>query len=893
MALSTTQIIAIVAVGIVAVGAIAFVALNNGSNNGGGSDSPTVEGYSDSPILWVVGNTDGDQDIDSNDVAVIEKIIAAKGGVDKYKYADANGDGTIDSKDVDAVNAMIGGTATTLYYYNIDGNRCDYTVRDNVNIISVNQCNLQEVNMIINADSKNKVVGSDQQIQKYNNVFGLTFADKPADGVLVTGTSNGEVQAEIVSTLEEYYGHVEITLGSVNSYGKTLETDFADDDNVSIIRLPSWEDGTLSGVMTYGYLFGGVQKNSSWTQATNYYSWYNKYVDPIETYVAGLADSDKPNVITMYVKDCYPGATNKVLSTTSGDYERSELCGANNVGDYFGTGYVAVTNEDMAACQAEKGIDIIIVEPSGVYGDGGKEYVTNAPQLCINEFDGYISSNTDIYSLSFMVTTGPACVVSMVAFATMFFPDADEFADFDADAVFAEYLKMAGWDERTDISDIIMYGPANSPTIIPGDDVEEYVDSPILWVTGNTDGDQDIDEDDVAIIQDIITAQGAASTYKYADANGDGTIDSKDVDAVNAMIGGTATTLHYYNIDGNLCDYTVRDHVNILSVNQCNLQEVNMLINVDSESKVVGGDQQIQKYNNVFGLTFAENPADGVLVTGTSNGEVQAEIVSTLEDYYGHVEITLGSVNSYGKTLETDFADDENISIIRLPSWEDGTLSGVMTYGYLFGGVQKNDMWTQATNYYTWYNKYVDPIEDYVAGLADSDKPNIITMYVKDCYPGATNKVLSTGSGDYERSELCGGNNVGDYFGTGYVAVTNEDMAACEAAKGIDIIIVEPSGVYGNGGKEYVTNAVQLCINEFDGYINKETDIYSLSFMVTTGPACVVSMVAFAKMFFPDAEEFSSFDADAAFAEYLEMAGWDERTDISDIIMYGPGHTTS
>ena len=62
--------------------------------------------------------------------------------------------------------------------------------------------------------------------------------------------------------------------------------------------------------------------------------------------------------------------------------------------------------------------------------------------------------------------------------------------------------------------------------------------------------------------------------------------------------------------------------------------------------------------------------------------------------------------------------------------------------------------------------------------------------------------------------------------------------------------------------------------------------------MVTTGPACVVSMVFFAKTFFPDAKEFANFDADKAFAEFLKMAGWDKRTDISDIICYGPGHTT-
>ena len=464
MALSKTHIIVIAIVAVVIIAAAAFVLLNNGGNGG---NEKTIDDYGKDPVLWVLGNTDGDQDIDKDDIAVIKAIIAVNGKASTYMYADANHDGVIDNKDVDYVQSMIDGKATKLYFKDIDNNIGSHVVRSSVNVISVNQCNLQEINLIINKDSKNKVVGGDQQISKYNNVFNLNLGTDPAKGeVLVTGTSNGEVQAEIVSKLLKYYGHVEITLGSASSYGKNLENDFGGDDNVSIIRLPSWEDGTLSGVMTYGYLFGGVQKNSCWTQATTYYDWYNKYVNPIEDYVKTVADKDKPNVITMYVKDCYPGATNKVLSKTSGDYERSELCGANNIGDYFGTGYVSVTAEDMAACEKKNGIDIIIVEPSGVYGTDGKKYVVDSVQLCINEFDGYINPKTDIYSLSFMVTTGPACVVSMVFFAKAFFPNASAFANFDADKAFAEFLAMAGWDKRTDISDIICYGPGHSTTPI-------------------------------------------------------------------------------------------------------------------------------------------------------------------------------------------------------------------------------------------------------------------------------------------------------------------------------------------------------------------------------------------------------------------------------------------
>lgn len=422
--------------------------------------------------------------------------------------------------------------------------------------------------------------------------------------------------------------------------------------------------------------------------------------------------------------------------------------------------------------------------------------------------------------------------------------------------------------------------------------INDYSDDPILWIYGNSDGDHDIDADDVAVIKAVIAAGGTVLKYPWCDANADLVIDQEDVDFVQSMIDGTATELFYLNIDDKICSFTVRDHMNILSVNQCNLQTINVLMNKDKQSKVVAGDSQINKYNRVFNLNFTDSkdPAKGVLVTGQKNGEVDDEIVLTLEKYYGHVEITLGSQNRYGQQLEDSFGDDENISIVRLPSWESNTLEGLMTYGYLFGGVQKSSFWTQALAYYDWYMKYYGIIEEEVAKIPEADRPHILTMYVKDCFDGATNQVLSTTSGDYERSELCGGNNVGDFFGTGYVNVTAEDMAACEAKKGIDIIYVEPSGVYGDGGKEYVTKSVQLCIDEFKGYISEETKIYSLSFMVTTAAPVVVGYVCWAQTMFPDNAKFAKWNVDDVFEEYLAMSGWTDRTDISDIVSYGPGY---
>ena len=73
------------------------------------------------------------------------------------------------------------------------------------------------------------------------------------------------------------------------------------------------------------------------------------------------------------------------------------------------------------------------------------------------------------------------------------------------------------------------------------------VDDAVLKVYGNIDGDMDIDEDDVAILEAMISAGASAEDYPFADANQDGCIDDGDVAVLTAVIEGEATTIWHIN----------------------------------------------------------------------------------------------------------------------------------------------------------------------------------------------------------------------------------------------------------------------------------------------------------------------------------------------------------
>lgn len=99
MASSKTIAIIVVVVVIIA-GISAFVLLQ-------GNDKPSSPALLGDADLKVLGNADGDSDLDDKDIKEIEKIIKEGGTVDKYPLADANNDKVINSKDVDFVKAII------------------------------------------------------------------------------------------------------------------------------------------------------------------------------------------------------------------------------------------------------------------------------------------------------------------------------------------------------------------------------------------------------------------------------------------------------------------------------------------------------------------------------------------------------------------------------------------------------------------------------------------------------------------------------------------------------------------------------------------------------------------------------------------------------------------
>ncbi len=854
----------------------------------------------------VYGNVDNDDDIDNDDLTALKALVSANNwNPSRQPYADVNYDGKVNSADVTYLEAILNGDKVLLYYM---ANGPDAMVTKRVNYVhypiqgaigvnyefGMNACSVMGIYDDITAGTEWYLKNASEK--RYPGISGwqsLGFGYNNGRGIvaetaMATHVSSiiGFTRADQARVLEAYnespsnqfvIDSIELRFGTVASNGASMI-----DDLITAGCLYGCQDAVLQYADFYD---ANVAKIASYTSK----------MSPAYTFVCAY---NTDNSVTTYVdtKDSSSG------SQFGDDYT---ICLTGMKDLYYNvqpSNYYEVNIEDIIA----KNPDVIVIS---LWGKMTEDTTPEEGQKMFDEVAKYFKAtsaykNKQIYGVNFETIGTFYGVSQLPLMASYIWPS--NFSEEDGWNVLKEcYADYSEIDttkyDVTQMGSLLCYRMA-------GYSVAYYDDTPILWVRGNVDGDHDIDAKDLGVLQAIIDAKGTYSKYPWADANGDGKIDNDDMVQLKAMIDGTAQKIYYQNIDGKVCSFVVRDEINAVPVNKCQAEDILMVMNVDDKDRIVGGDQQCYKYNNELALTWVNSssdvgaanidPSKGVVCTGTKNGETQAEIISLLEKHYGHIEICLGSSSSYGTNLETDFANDPNVSVIRLPSWESkmengelvyGALNGVMTYGYLFGGVQKDKEWDQALKYYDWYMGYYKPIVEAAASIPTADRPTVLVTYVEDCYPGATNKVLAETSGDYEYSVLCGGNNIGNKFGTGYVSFTKEDLAAY--AQNVDYFIAEPSGVYGDGGKQYVIDAVQKAIDVCDGYMSTSSDIYSLSFMVTSGPGVPVAMATMAKMFYPDNATFASIDSDKAWAEYLALIGWDKRTDVSDIVSSGPGHT--
>ena len=421
-----------------------------------------------------------------------------------------------------------------------------------------------------------------------------------------------------------------------------------------------------------------------------------------------------------------------------------------------------------------------------------------------------------------------------------------------------------------------------------------------LWIYGNVNGDNYIDQKNIDLLEGIIageseevyivaydgySASGVSQRISLADANQDGKLDRDDVTYIediisyierysNAVNNGTLSTfdeqftLYYNNCDNVACSVGLPIKT-MVSMYFSNSEIVRLLGAVDRV--VATDDTTLNKPTLLPEFQGLTNLGDRKAVNS------EAVLATGADAYF------TGSASTYSEYLEKDVGDV--VDIIRLSAWEDNNVMvGALTLGYMLGCTEK------AYEYIDWCNYYIDLISDRTSEL--SEKVTVITPKGRVNDSATLLEGNGPGSGQFEINELAGANDISDRFSatSEYPNYTQEGILSYN----VDAIVIS-----GYCGWEYQPSDVDVRVYDvidkvcytYDGTdAVSEGRVYYIANELYTGPSNIVAMVYVATWLYPDL--FEDIDGYEVFQDYLEkfcpgLLTYDLESHI-DQFVYGP-----
>ena len=343
-----------------------------------------------------------------------------------------------------------------------------------------------------------------------------------------------------------------------------------------------------------------------------------------------------------------------------------------------------------------------------------------------------------------------------------------------------------------------------------------YKDGDVTWparllILGNADLDDDLDNDDVKVIQNLISKGYNYADDFMADANNDGLINSKDIDYLKKLMDydNYKGIAYYFNCDFKIAAYDMSKPVktsNILT------QTLEMLCVLVPESVIAVDDRCANSQipgANPQGDYWKEYAS---VLDYSKLGSVGSHKAPSVEKYLavaknyggGYLTAVMNSSDTYNTSFMEEGLEGTNVQIIRCPSWERGGVdNGMLLLGFLF---HKFD---RATDWVEWHDSYYNSIMEKVSKLTQSQKKKVVVGVLGDTDVEVAKQIELnyTTSAEWQGLKRMGVIDVGgDYlakhggagsYGAWSVVISKESFVnLCLEVGGIDYFIGTVPGPY-------------------------------------------------------------------------------------------------
>lgn len=395
-----------------------------------------------------------------------------------------------------------------------------------------------------------------------------------------------------------------------------------------------------------------------------------------------------------------------------------------------------------------------------------------------------------------------------------------------------------------------------------GNESEPYDISDIdLAIYGNANGDNTIDQKDIDLINEIIDNGYSVSSYPLADANNDGTVDSADADKVRDIISGKqtdVTIIDQYN-ETVTVSYPLKDIVVIGS------DMIQMMIPFNGTDYIAGyvcSDSYPVVQKKLTDNTDAVRLCEGRQLTA-DGWQALTQLDSALQSEGK----AIGAIIIMNDEALTDYVDDveaSGIPTIHIRCTDPYlSLSGSILLGYLLG--EETEKISQ--EYVADCREILDMIDEKVGNLSDSEKSRFIAMNM--IYYVAENDSQYTYLG-----EAAGGLNVSGIEGDSSSKLQDTEAITQYNGK-IDVILnfttkdcvnIDPSTLWENRNIDKIQNS----------------DTFENMVFINTSMPTTLRVLYAATALYPDM--FTIEQADAAYQEIVDkyMSYLDETVDDGD-----------
>jgi hypothetical protein len=269
-----------------------------------------------------------------------------------------------------------------------------------------------------------------------------------------------------------------------------------------------------------------------------------------------------------------------------------------------------------------------------------------------------------------------------------------------------------------------------------------------LWVYGNANEDDHIDDTDVAYLQGIVS--GSVSTTTLADANCDGEVNAGDIDYLKKIINGDDMEVFYINNYNKIA--VVHWPVNKIATAYCSGAQAVEVAN--ATSKVAIADNYITKNYVAFNPVYASLPSFGEPDAPDYEAILGAGIDVYIIGYFNSgVDDELETkLNPQG--VDVMFLTCADQAGVDQPNEHmDRTLTMI---AYLIQG----DM-DRAYAYLTWHDEIIAKVMAATATLPDSEKQTYIMARTSPA--DKTSDISITGKNNINNihAEIAGADSVG------------------------------------------------------------------------------------------------------------------------------------